>query len=36
MKVTANAIMARDGTANLAWVSKLTYEDGHYYQLAGE
>jgi hypothetical protein len=36
MKVTANAIMARDGTTNLAWVSKLTYEDGHYYQLAGE
>jgi uncharacterized protein DUF6152 len=35
-KVTADAIMARDGTAHLAWVSKLTYEDGHYYQLAGE
>jgi hypothetical protein len=36
MKVTANAIQARDGTEHLAWVSKLTYEDGHYYQLAGE
>jgi len=36
MTVTANAILARDGTANLAWVSKLTYEDGHFYQLAGE
>jgi hypothetical protein len=35
-KVTANAILARDGTQKLAWVSKLTYEDGHYYQLAGE
>ena len=35
-KVTADAILARDGTANLAWVLKLTYEDGHYYQLAGE
>jgi hypothetical protein len=35
-KVTANAILARDGTQALAWVSKLTYEDGHYYQLAGE
>ena len=34
--VTANAILARDGTQHLAWVSKLTYEDGHYYQLAGE
>lgn len=35
-KVTADAILARDGTANLAWLLKLTYEDGHYYQLAGE
>jgi len=35
-KVTANAILARDGTQALGWVSKLTYEDGHYYQLAGE
>jgi Family of unknown function (DUF6152) len=34
--VTANAIPARDGTQSLAWVSKLTYEDGHFYQLAGE
>lgn len=36
MQVTANAIVARDGTPNLAWVSKLTYKDGHYFQLAGE
>ena len=35
-QVTANAIRARDGTQALAWVSKLTYDDGHYYQLAGE
>jgi len=35
-KVTADTILARDGTANLAWLLKLTYEDGHHYQLAGE
>ena len=35
-KVTADAILARDGTAHLAWLLKLTYEDGHHYQLAGE
>jgi hypothetical protein len=35
-RVTADAILARDGTENLAWLLKLTYEDGHYYQLAGE
>jgi hypothetical protein len=35
-KVTANAILARDGTQHLAWVLNLTYEDGHEYQLAGE
>jgi hypothetical protein len=34
--VTADALMARDGSAHLAWLLKLTYEDGHYYQLAGE
>jgi hypothetical protein len=36
MAVTVDAILARDGTQNLAWVLKLTYDDGHYYQLAGE
>jgi hypothetical protein len=36
MAVTVDAILARDGTKNLAWVLKLTYDDGHYYQLAGE
>ncbi len=34
--VTADAILARDGTQHLAWLLKLTYEDGHFYQLAGE
>jgi len=34
--VTADALMARDGSAHLAWLLKLTYEDGHFYQLAGE
>lgn len=34
--VTADALMARDGSAHLAWVLKLTYEDGHVFQLAGE
>lgn len=34
--VTADAIVARDGTQHLAWLLKLTYADGHYYQLAGE
>jgi Family of unknown function (DUF6152) len=32
--VTADVILARDGTQHLAWVTKLTYADGHYYQLA--
>jgi hypothetical protein len=36
MAVTIDAYSARDGTANLGWVLKLTYDDGHYYQLAGE
>jgi len=36
MAVTVEAYLARDGTKNLAWVLKLTYDDGHYYQLAGE
>jgi len=35
-KVTADAILARDGTRNLAWLLKLTYEDGHFFQLSGE
>ena len=32
--VTADVILARDGTQNLAWVMKLAYADGHYYQLS--
>jgi hypothetical protein len=34
--VTADALMARDGSAHLAWLLKLTYDDGHVFQLAGE
>jgi len=34
--VTADALIARDGSAHLAWLLKLTYEDGHSFQLAGE
>jgi hypothetical protein len=36
MPVTVSGYPARDGTKNLGWVLKLTYADGHYYQLAGE
>jgi uncharacterized protein DUF6152 len=36
MPVTISGYPARDGTKNLGWVLKLTYADGHYYQLAGE
>jgi Family of unknown function (DUF6152) len=36
MPVTVSGFPARDGTKNLGWVLKLTYADGHYYQLAGE
>lgn len=35
-KVTATTILARNGTPNLGWLLKLTYEDGREYQLAGE
>jgi uncharacterized protein DUF6152 len=31
--VTVNAIVARDETKRLAWVSKITYADGHHIQL---
>jgi hypothetical protein len=34
--VSVDAILARDGTENLAWLLKIDYPDGHYYQLAGE
>jgi hypothetical protein len=32
--VTADVILARDGTQHLGWAMKLTYADGHYYQLS--
>ena len=34
--VTVETILARDGTANLGWLLRIDYPDGHYYQLAGE
>ena len=34
--VTVTAIQARDGTRHLGWISKITYADGHYHQLAGQ
>jgi hypothetical protein len=34
--VTANVAPARDGTKNLAWVSKITYADGRFHQFAGQ
>jgi hypothetical protein len=36
MAVTVDVNPARDGTKSLGWLLKLTYDDGHYYQLAGE
>lgn len=35
-KVTVDGLLARDGTESLAWLLKITYEDGHFYQLGGE
>ena len=35
-RVKVNAVPARDGTKNLAWVSRITYADGHVLQLAGQ
>jgi hypothetical protein len=34
--VTVDAIVARDGTANLAWLYRIDYPDGHSLQLSGE
>ena len=34
--VKVNAVPARDGTKTLAWVSRITYADGHFLQLAGK
>ena len=34
--VAANVAPARDGTKNLAWVSKITYADGRFHQFAGQ
>ncbi len=34
--VTASGIRARDGTANLAWLQRIDYPEGHHYQFSGE
>jgi hypothetical protein len=34
--VSASIAPARDGTKNLAWVSKITYADGRFHQFAGQ
>ncbi len=34
-QITVEAIPARDGTKHLAYISKITYADGHFHQLGG-
>jgi len=34
--VTCDALPARDGTKHLGYISKITYSDGHFVQLAGQ
>jgi hypothetical protein len=34
--VTCDALPARDGTKHLGYISKITYADGHFVQLAGQ
>ena len=34
--VTVNVVPARDGTKQLAWMSKITYADGHFHQFTGQ
>ena len=34
--LTVEAMPARDGTKHLAWITKVTFADGHYYQLSGQ
>ena len=34
--VEVEAIMARDGTPHFAWLIRIDYEDGRYYQLAND
>ncbi|MBF8269400.1 MAG: hypothetical protein HW386_1109 [Gammaproteobacteria bacterium] len=33
-KVMITGLLTRDGTKHLGWVNKITYPDGHFYQLA--
>jgi Family of unknown function (DUF6152) len=35
-RVTVDAFPARDGTAHLGFLAKITYPDGHYFQFAQE
>jgi hypothetical protein len=34
--VKVRGIVARDGTANLAYLYRIDYEDGHFYQFSGD
>jgi len=34
--VTIEAIMARDGTANLAWLYRIEFSDGRFYRLSAD
>ena len=34
--VTIDAVPARDGTKHLGYISKITYADGHFFQLSGD
>ncbi len=33
--ITVVVVPARDGTKHMGWITKMTYADGHYYQLGG-
>jgi hypothetical protein len=33
-RVTITGLLARDGTKHLGWIHKITYPDGHFYQLS--
>jgi len=34
--VTVDVILARDGSDHLAWLYRIDYPDGHFYQVSGE
>ncbi|MDC0598456.1 DUF6152 family protein [Gammaproteobacteria bacterium] len=35
-QVTISGLTARDGSKNLGYIIRITYEDGHFYQLSGD